>query len=74
MALRRVRQRRRVKGRFQTACVGGGERWGGDITGASGPPEEILWLTVAWLQTFKAEEFEFFRHSVVIPGDFLEAS
>lgn len=51
-----------------------GVRGGGDITGASGPPEEILWLTVAWLQTFKAEEFEFFRHGVVIPGDFLEAS
>lgn len=59
-----------MEGWFQTAHVGVGEKWG-DITGASGPPEEILWLTVAWLQTFKAEEL---GHSVVIPGDFLEAS
>lgn len=31
-------------------------------------------MAVALTQAFIAEEFEFLCHSVVIPGDFLEAS
>lgn len=60
-------------GLFQTTHAVGGERWG-DVTGAPGPPEEILRFGCGFLQTFTAEEFECLCHRVATPGDFLEAS